>query len=106
VSVLAALRQRVLPVRLVAAGPPHEPEPHPDEPFAPVYDYRPLTLVDELPTWIRDPRDPDPVVFGPRGSGALQGLHPAGLFGSFGWCGPCGVGWRGDDGCWICGEAT
>ena len=53
-----------------------------------------------LPMGTRDPRDPDPVVFGPRGSGGLQGLHPAGLFGSFR---RCGVGWRGDGPCWCCG---
>jgi hypothetical protein len=62
------------PVRVVSPVPPHDYEPYPDEPFAPAYDYVPLTgattqvagIWRELPgtKHLPDPYGPDPVVFG------------------------------------------
>jgi hypothetical protein len=94
-------------VRMVAAEPPHHPEPHPDEPFAPVYDYRPLDGY-VVSAWLPRghavvPRYPDPLVFGQPG--ARQGLEQDGA-GMFRRCHPCGVSWRGEAACWCCGRTT
>lgn len=90
-------------VRTVSPVPPHAPEPHPGEPFAPVYDYAPLGESSGL-TWLLDPYGPDPVVFGAPGSvGTRDPDEPVD-----GWpahrCGRCDVGWSGDARCWNCGR--
>jgi len=89
-------------VRAVRADPPHEPEPHPDEPFAPVYDFTPLGAApfDKYAHWLPVPRDPDPLVFGdPYG----QPRHdPSGGYAPWG-CVRCDVRWAGGRRCWHCG---
>lgn len=90
-------------VRTVRPEPPHEPEPLPDEPFAPVYKgHVPLTTArNPYAGWAR--ARTDPLVFGPPGATELQG---AGITHGDGWpssC-PCGVTWRGEGGCWACEE--
>jgi hypothetical protein len=105
VSVLAALRQRVLPVRLVAAEPPREPEPRPCEPVAPVYDFIPPGRGGDLPAWVPPPRWPDAIVFGPPAVSGLQGRPWGDDAGPYGWC-PCGVSWRGASKCWNCGSTA
>jgi hypothetical protein len=71
--VLEAVARTVRPaVRLVSPLPPHAPEPYPDEPFAPVYDYVPLHGIEGMLPDSLAPHDCDPLVFGPPGSGELQ----------------------------------
>lgn len=88
--------------RLVSPEPPHDPEPYPCEPFAPVYDFIPLpdsfSGMRLFPP-VTDPHGPDPLVFGPqyprgRGDGCLTER-----------CGACGVTWAAGSGtaCWACG---
>jgi hypothetical protein len=106
VSLASAVR-----TRFVRAEPPHEPEPHPDEPFAPVYDFVPLDR--PLPGgWLTAmqlpaPRWPDAAAFGPPGSGELQAIPMPDSFDfrPHRHCG-CGAGWRGDEACWNCGRAA
>lgn len=59
-------------VRTVSPRPPYLPEPHENEPLAPVYTFVPLGPTVREDDWIRPPRYPDPLVFGPPGSGELQ----------------------------------
>jgi hypothetical protein len=108
----ACLPERVRQfVRVVSAEPPYGPEPHPDEPFAPVYDYRPLGLDlgfgGELGHWVRPPRDPDRIVFGDLAAQPphepLGGRAPLGC--ETRWCARCDVRWGGDAArCWNCGR--
>lgn len=90
-------------VRMVGAAPPHHPEPLPDEPFAPVYAHRPLSMSDHHDGLevIRPPRYPDLAVFGPHGADPERVLPPDD--GAFGWCARCDVHWLGDAACWNCG---
>lgn len=87
--------------RFVAAEPPHEPEPFDDDPFAPVYDYRPLGYYHGGLEAIRSPRHPGPIVFGPPGADPNRALTPDYTR----WC-PCGAGWSGGGACWNCGRAA
>ena len=92
--------------RTVAPFPPHDPEPLPDEPFAPVYDRRPPRLDRHEDDWLPDPRYPDARVFGPIGSGELQRRMFYDPYAA--WplrtCTPCGVHWCSGDRCWACGN--
>lgn len=89
------------PVRTVLPMPPHEPEPYPDEPFAPVYDYVPLdgARLGPVPGGWR-PGGPDLLVFGPQYQRSLNvgdmAVH----------CLACDVKWAWAEGaaCWICGR--
>ena len=92
------------PVRVVSPLPPHEPEPFPAEPFAPVYNYRvpPLLAAGELDQ-APSPRHPDPLVFGEPG--VSQGKSQQGD-GEYRYCRVCDVKWRGDPECWACGRRT
>lgn len=101
----ACLPERVRQfVRVVSAEPPYDPEPHPDEPFAPVYDYRPLGFGPMLDGWVSSlpaPRYPDQIAFGPPGADPERELASDGRTR---WCG-CGAGWGGDAArCWNCGR--
>jgi hypothetical protein len=93
-----------VPVRVVSPQPPYEPEPFPDEPLAPVYNYQasPLLAPGELdaassPCW------PNVLVFGGESAGALQGgtQHGDGMLRR---CRRCDVTWCGDAKCWNCGR--
>ena len=90
--------------RFVRPEPPHEPEPRPDEPFAAVYDHRPLSMGYDHGGLeaIRPPRHPDQLVFGGQG----QPKHdPSGGYAPC-WCARCDVRWAGDAPCWNCGSAA
>jgi hypothetical protein len=101
----AAVRLGIAPVRVVSPLPPHEPEPYPDEPFAPVYDYEPLGPGDGgVPEWTlrhaTDPYGPDRIVFGP-GQQTTPGYGDLLLR-----CARCDVKWAYGAGgaCWYCGR--
>jgi hypothetical protein len=97
--VIGAIYQRF---RLVSPLPPHAPEPYPDEPFAPVYDYRPLDGFTGMRLFppVGEPRWPDPLVFGPEYHHYWLELDAQRH------CGPCGVTWAYGAGtaCWCCGR--
>jgi hypothetical protein len=86
-------------VRFVSPLPPHDPEPHPDEPFAPVYDYRPLGAAGTEDYWLPDPCGHDPIVFGDVGR---QPVHNPDSNATWR-CPRCDVCWRGGGACWACG---
>jgi hypothetical protein len=92
------------PVRVVSLVPPHDPEPYPDEPFAPVYDFIPLGSFEGMRLYppVADPRPPDALVFGPGYRGDRPELDLALR------CHPCGVTWAVSQGraCWCCGRPS
>jgi hypothetical protein len=102
-SAIAFYLRRPGRTRVVSPLPPHAPEPYPDEPFAPAYDYEPLgdgfSGMRVYPP-VGDPRWPDRLVFGPE--------YPRGL--TFGdtsvHCYRCDVTWAWAEGaaCWCCGR--
>ena len=64
-SLLTRAAGRPVRVRLVSPVPPYEPEPHEDEPFAPVYSHAPLGPREGRTSGGKTLRGgPDPIVFG------------------------------------------
>jgi hypothetical protein len=88
-------------VRTVLPLPPYEPEPLPDEPFAPVYAFVPLGAFEGSLAWVPDPYGPDVLVFGAPGTTQGAGI----LHGDGHWVScECGVTWHGEAACWHCGR--